>query len=145
MRPIMSSGNRKVHRLSGRGNRRVNHAVRMAAITQIRHPHSAGRPCCDKKLAEGKTPKEVLRALKRRISDALYRQLRADARRAVTRSAQVTGPGGQAGNDTDASAAGSHPECQLFGEATPGPSPTLRPAPVTQPRKPSSGTSRKKP
>jgi len=35
----------------------------------------------DRKLAEGETRKEALRALKRRISDAIYRQLLADARR----------------------------------------------------------------
>ena len=33
----VSSGNRKIHRLSLRGNRRINHAIHMAAITQIRH------------------------------------------------------------------------------------------------------------
>jgi transposase len=55
------SGRRKVHRLSRRGNRRLNHAVHMAAITQIRHLHSDGRACHDKKLAEGKSSKEALR------------------------------------------------------------------------------------
>jgi transposase len=141
----VSSGNRKVHRLSRRGNRRVNHAIHMAAITQIRHPHSEGRAYYDKKITEGKTPKEAVRALKRRISDAIYRRLRADARRAASQPAQVTGPGGQAGNVTDASAAGSHPGCRLFGEATPGPTPTLRPASAPRPGKRSSGTSKKKP
>jgi len=121
----VSSGKRKVHRLSRRGNRRLNHAVRMAAITQIRYGHSEGRAYYHKKLAEGKTPKEALRALKRRISDALYRRLRADARRSAAGSAQVTGPRGQQGNDTDASAAGSHPGHRLFGTVTPGPDPTL--------------------
>src|SRR4029077_8726032 len=48
----VSSGNRKVHRLSLRGNRRVNHAIHMAAITQIRHRHSEGRAYYEKKLAE---------------------------------------------------------------------------------------------
>jgi transposase len=134
----VSSGNRKVHRLSRRGNRRVNHAIHMAAITQIRHAHSEGRAYYDKKIAEGKSPKEALRALKRRISDALYRRLRADGRRAGSAPAQVTDPGGQAGNDADASAAGLHPEHRLFGTATPGPEPTLRPASRAQPRKPSS-------
>jgi septal ring factor EnvC (AmiA/AmiB activator) len=122
----------------------------MAAITQIRHLHSEGRAYYDKKLAEGKAPKEALRAHKRRISDALYRRLRADARQtadaaAAAASAEVRGPGGQAGNDTDASAAGLHPEHQLFGKATPGPEPTLLPGPATQPRKPTSRTSKKIP
>jgi hypothetical protein len=62
----VSSGNRKIHRLSLRGNRRVNHAIHMAAITQIRHRHSEGRAYYDKKLAEGKTHKEALRCLKRK-------------------------------------------------------------------------------
>jgi transposase len=45
----VSSGNRKIHRLSLRGNRRINHAIHMAAITQIRHAHSDGRAYYDKK------------------------------------------------------------------------------------------------
>ena len=39
----VSSGGRQVYRLSLRGNRRLNHAIHMAAITQIRHKHSQGR------------------------------------------------------------------------------------------------------
>jgi transposase len=61
----VSSGGRKVHRLSRRGNRRLNHAIHMAAVTQIRYQHSPGRAYYDKKLAEGKTGKEALRCLKR--------------------------------------------------------------------------------
>ncbi len=79
----VSSGNRKICRLSRRGNRRLNHAIHMAAVTQIRHRHSDGRAYYDKKLAEGKTPKEALRALKRRVSDAIFARLQADARRAA--------------------------------------------------------------
>ena len=121
----VSSGNRTIHRLSRRGNRRLNHAIHMAAVTQIRHRHSDGRAYYDKKLAEGKTRKEALRALKRRVSDAIYSHLQADARRAA--AARTAGPGGQPGNDYAASAAGSHPENRLFGQATPGPDTTLRP------------------
>jgi transposase len=84
----VSSGNRKIHRLSLRGNRRVNHAIHMAAITQIRHRHSEGRAYYEKKLAGGKTHKEALRSLKRRISDAIYGRLQADARRAGQRPAR---------------------------------------------------------
>ena len=122
----VSSGNRKIHRLSRRGNRRLNHAVHMAAVTQIRYRHSDGRTYYDRKPAEGKTPEEALRCLKRRVSDAIYARLQADARRAAA-SARTTGPGGQPGNDSVASAAGSHPENQLFGQATPEPGTTLRP------------------
>ena len=57
----MSSGNRVIYRLSLRGNRRMNHAIHMAAVTQIRYPHTKGRVYYDKKIAEGKTAKEALR------------------------------------------------------------------------------------
>jgi transposase len=60
----VSSGGRKVYRLSLRGNRRINHAIHMAAVTQIRHSHSDGRAYYEKKIAEGKTHKEALRCLK---------------------------------------------------------------------------------
>jgi transposase len=76
-----SSGGRVTHRLSRRGNRRLNHALHIAAITQIRYPHSPGRHYYDRKLAEGKTPREAIRALKRRLSDIVWRHLVADARR----------------------------------------------------------------
>ena len=114
----VSSGPHKIYRLSRRGNRRLNHAIHMVAITQIGHRHSEGRVYYDKKLAEGKTPKEALRALKRQISNAIFACLQADARRAAARA---QGPGGQQGNDSVASAAGLHPRHRLFGQATPGP------------------------
>jgi transposase len=136
----VSSGNRVIHRLSLRGNRRLNHTIHMAAITQIRYQHSDGRAYYDKKRAEGKTPKEALRALKRQISDAIYKCLKADAARIAAASAQ--GPGGQPGNDSVASAAGSHPEHQLFGQATPGPATTLR-RPAHQQKKTTSRAGRK--
>ena len=66
----VSSGKRKACRLSRRGNRNLNHAIHMAAVTQVRHPDSEGRAYYDKKLAEGKTGREALRALKRKVSDA---------------------------------------------------------------------------
>ena len=72
-----SSGGKTKHRLSMRGNRVLNHAIHMAAVTQIRHD-TGGRIYYDKKQAEGKTRKEALRALKRRISDVVYRKLVAD-------------------------------------------------------------------
>ena len=76
---VSSGGRRKVFRLSRRGNRRLNHAIHMAAVTQIRHRHSEGRAYYDRKLAEGHSGKEAIRALKRRISDAIYARLRHDA------------------------------------------------------------------
>jgi transposase len=73
-----SSAGRVVHRLSQRGNRQLNHAIHMAAITQLRQPHSDGHAYVQRKLAEGHTKKEAIRSLKRHISNAIYRQLRAD-------------------------------------------------------------------
>lgn len=109
----VSSGGRKVWRLSRRGNRTMNHAIHMAAVTQLRFAHSPGRGYYERKLGEGKTPKEALRALKRRISDVLWAAMVADARRVAAAKAAASrraGPGGQPGNVSVASAAGSHPE-----------------------------------
>src|SRR2546423_13400655 len=61
-----SSGPRKIYRLSRRGNRRLHHAIHMAAVTQISHRHSDGRAYYERNLAGGQTPKEALRSLKRR-------------------------------------------------------------------------------
>jgi len=77
-----SSGGRTVPRLSQRGNRKLNHALHLAAICQLRQPHSEGRAYFDRKVAEGKTKKEAVRALKRQISNAVFRQLLVDASRA---------------------------------------------------------------
>ena len=118
----MSSGQRKVHRLSRRGNRKLNHAIHMAAITQIGNRRSEGHAYYGKKLAEGKTPKEALRSLKRQVSNAMFARLQAEPggpRR--SRSGPGPGPGGQQGNGSVASVAGSHPRRRLFGQATPGP------------------------
>jgi len=102
----VSPGQRKVYRLSRRGNRRLNHAIHMAAVTQVRHRHSKGRAYYEKKLAGGKTRKEALRALKRQASNAIFACLQADAQRTAARG---EGPGGQPGNGSVTSAAGLHP------------------------------------
>lgn len=72
-----SSGGHTRHRLNPRGNRILNHAIHIAAVTQLRHDTN-GRTYYDNKIAEGKTSKEALRALKRRISNAVYQKLAAD-------------------------------------------------------------------
>jgi transposase len=76
-----SSGGRVVHRVSQRGNRRLNHALHLAAICQIRQPHSDGRTYFERKLAEGRTKKDAIRSLKRHISNAVYRKLVEDQHR----------------------------------------------------------------
>ena len=68
------------HRLNPRGNRQLNHALHMAAVTQISHG-TPGRAYYQRKInVDTKSAQEARRALKRRISDAVFRQLRADAR-----------------------------------------------------------------
>jgi transposase len=62
------------HRLNPRGNRQLNHAIHMIAVTQVRND-TPGRAYYLRKQAEGHSRKEGMRSLKRRISDAVYRQL----------------------------------------------------------------------
>lgn len=73
-----SSGENNRHRLSRAGNRRMNRMLHIAATTQIRLD-TEGRAYYRRKLAAGKSHMEAMRCLKRRISDAVYRQLLADA------------------------------------------------------------------
>ena len=133
-----SSGEQNRHRLSRAGNRRMNHMIHIAAISQIRLD-TEGRAYYRRKRAEGKKPLEAIRCLKRRISDALYRQLLTDAQRAA-RAELVTGPGGHCGASQESSAAGSHPHTGTSDQPLPGPAtPTLQPPRPTrktsQPRK----------
>jgi transposase len=79
-----SSGGRIAHRLSRRGNRTLNATIHMAAATQLRHTHSDGRAYFERKVTEGKTKREALRSLKRHVSNAIYRQLLADATDSAT-------------------------------------------------------------
>ncbi|MEP7191384.1 MAG: transposase [Actinomycetota bacterium] len=65
-----SSGEQNRHRLSRAGNRRMNHMIHIAAISQIRLD-TDGRAYYRRKRVAGKTSLEALRCLKRRISDAL--------------------------------------------------------------------------
>jgi transposase len=80
--PEASSGQVVRHRLSRAGDRKLNHAQYMMAMVQVRRP-SAGRSYYRRKLAEGKSPKEALRCLKRRLSDAVYRCLVNDQQRSA--------------------------------------------------------------
>jgi transposase len=65
------------HRLNRGGNRQLNRALYTIAITEIR-ADTEGRRYYERKRAEGKTGREALRCLKRRLSDVVYRTLRAD-------------------------------------------------------------------
>jgi transposase len=80
-----SSGEVVRHRLSLRGNRKLNYALHMAAICQARSD-ARGGSYYRKKIAEGKSHKEALRCLKRRVCDAVFRSLVTDSK-AASRSA----------------------------------------------------------
>ena len=105
----VSSGPKKIYRLVDEGE----------PPAEPRPPHGGRDPGAPpsqrrarllrRKVAEGKTGKEALRALKRRISDALYAAMVADARRERDEEHSSGGPGGQTGNGSVACAAGSHP------------------------------------
>jgi transposase len=107
-------------RVNTKGNRKLNHAVHIVAITQIRNAGSDGRRYYLRKLAEGKTEKEAIRALKRKISDAIYRQLVADAEAA-------RGPGGHVGTTPMTSVTGSTPTAGSSVKPQPGPRPKPTP------------------
>jgi transposase len=73
-----SSGEVVRHRLSLAGNRKLNYALHMVAVCQARSD-ARGGVYYRKKIAEGKSRKEALRCLKRRVSDAVFRSLVADS------------------------------------------------------------------
>jgi transposase len=125
-----SSGEQIRHRLSRAGNRKMNHMLHIAAATQIRLD-TEGRAYYRRKLAEGKTRMEAMRCLKRRISDAVYRQLLADARRAALQAPETSeaDPGGHCGATLTSSAADLPPHIGTSDQPLPGPAhPTLQPA-----------------
>jgi transposase len=123
-----SSGEQIRHRLSRAGNRKMNHMLHIAAATQTRLD-TPGRGYYRRKLGAGKTRMEAMRCLKRRISDAVYRQLIADARAMEARRAGA-GPGGHCGATQESSAVDLPPHIDTSDQPLPGPAnPTLQPAP----------------
>jgi transposase len=110
-----SSGEQTRHRLSRAGNRRINRALHIMAVVQLRHPSTDGRRYYDRRVSEGKTPMEAMRALKRRLSDVVYRQLVNDQKQQPANDgeqdteARRTGSEGHLGATTKSSAAGSNP------------------------------------
>ena len=120
-----SSGDHVRHRLSRAGNRQVNRVLYIMAAGWLRHA-TKGRACYDRKVAAGKTPMEAMRCLKRRLSDVVFRQMRADAR------AGRTGPGGHVGAATGSTAAGSDPIAGTSDKSLPGPA-TCDPTPPGRP------------
>ena len=118
-----SSGEQNRHRLSRAGNRRINHMIHIAAVTQLRLD-TQGRVYYRRKRAAGKKPMEAMRCLKRRISDAVYRQLVADAQRAALAASTDearTGPGGHCGATQESSAVDLPPHIDTSDQPLPGP------------------------
>ena len=117
-----SSGDQVRHRLSRAGNRQISRVLHIMAVVQLRNP-TQGRAYYDRKVASGKTPREAMRALKRRLSDIVYHQMITDARRAAA------GPGGHLGAAAGSSAAGLHPSAGTSEKSLPGPATTHPTAP----------------
>ena len=78
-----SSGNQKRHRLNRGGNRQLNAALHRIAVTQLSRPGPA-KDYVARRLTNGNTKTEAVRALKRRISDEVYRRLLHDERALLT-------------------------------------------------------------
>ena len=73
--PIPASSGKTVrHRLNRGGDRQVNHAIHMIALSRSQH-HPETRAYLDRKLGEGKTKREAMRALKRHLSRSLFNSL----------------------------------------------------------------------
>ncbi|MGW2800553.1 transposase [Streptomyces sp. NPDC001269] len=86
--PIPVRSSHKVHvRLNRGGNRAINHALQMIAVTQVRRG-GEGAGYFDRQLARGKTPKEAVRLLRRRISDHVF--LRSRSHSPLGRGSQYT-------------------------------------------------------
>jgi transposase len=109
-----SSGDQTRHRLSRAGNRRINRVLHIMAVVQLRSD-TEGRRYYRSKLAAGKTSMEAMRALKRRLSDLVYKQMVKDAKTGKT------GPGGQRGAALQSSAADPIPEVSSSEQSLPGP------------------------
>lgn len=110
----VSSGENNRHRLNRGGNRRLNHALHIAAVVQCRMP-GPGQDYYRRKREAGKTHSEALRCLKRRLSDVIYRHLVDD------RANQAAGsPGGQVGASLQSSATDLIPMASTSEQSLPG-------------------------
>jgi len=114
-----SSGDQTRHRLSRKGNRQINRVLHTMARVQLRNP-TEGRSYYDRKKADGKAPMEAMRCVKRRLSDIVFQTMLNDAVR-TDNATSGAGPGGQRGDDSDSSAAGSQPHTNSSDKPLPGP------------------------
>jgi len=114
----VSSGDVVRHRLSRAGDRQLNCCLHTMAFTQLQRD-CPGRTYYLRKRADGKSHKEALRCLKRRLSDVVYRCLIRDADQQ-----NGAGPGGHQGATTNSSAAGSTPTTGSSDKSLPEPATT---------------------
>ena len=110
-----SSGDVTRHRLSRAGDRQLNCCLHTMAISQISRD-TPGRAYYRRKRAAGKSHREALRCLKRRLSNVVYRQLVRD-----TDTLTGAGPAGHTGATPTSSAAGSHPITSTSDKSLTGP------------------------
>jgi transposase len=81
------SGNTERHRLSRTGNRQLNVALHRIAITQLQR-EGPGKTYLEHRRAMGDTKTEAIRALRRQISNEVFRRMRDDE---AARTARPTG------------------------------------------------------
>lgn len=113
----IASADKERHRLSRGGDRQLNNALHTIALTQVRMPASRGRIYYDGKIAEGKSHKEAMRCLKRRLADHVWRIMTADERRRSPRA----GSGGHSGATTKSCAADPTPTAGTSDKSLPEP------------------------
>jgi transposase len=82
----VSSGDVVRHRLSRAGDRQLNYALHVMALAQIRYD-GPGRSYYQRKRASGKSHKEAMRCLKRRLADVVYRTMISDSVSSLTPAA----------------------------------------------------------
>jgi transposase len=111
----VASAERSRHRLPRGGDRQLNLALHIVALTQVRMQASRGRAYYDTKIAAGKTHNEAMRCLKRRLADHIWRLMLNDERR------QAAGPEGHPGTTAKSGAAGSTPTTSTLDKSLPEP------------------------
>jgi transposase len=111
----VASGDHARHRLPRGGDRQLNLALHIVALTQVRMRASTGRAYYDTKIIAGKSHNEAMRCLKRRLANRVWRLMLADERRSAA------GPGGHSGATLTSSAAGSTPTTSSSDKSLPGP------------------------
>nr|WP_319944122.1 IS110 family transposase [Nocardia aurantia] len=113
----IASAGKSRHRLSRHGDRQLNNALHTIALTQMRMSGTRGRVYYDGKVSEGKSHKEAMRCLKRRLCDHVWRIMIADERRLSPEA----GSGGHPGATTKSCAADPTPSIGTSDKSLPEP------------------------